>query len=167
MHVKEAIQFRRSIRKYQEKEIEPEKINLLKEALLWAPSAANLQARKFYFVSGKTKEKLLEAFHQDWVKKVPLLIVCCGDKEKISEKFGEENITRYNHFDVAASIENLMLQAVELELGSCWIGKVNKEKAKEILKIPDKYNVLCGLAVGYPAEKGEQKTREKIIEELK
>ena len=140
---------------------------MLKEALLWAPSAKNLQARKFYFVSGKTKEKLNSVFHQEWMQKAPLIIIACGDKEKISEKFGEENIERYNHFDVSASIENLMLQAVELELGTCWIGKVDRIKAKEILKIPDKFNVLCGVAVGYPAEKGEKKERKKIIEELK
>jgi len=165
MHVKEAIKERRSIRKYKEKEIESEKIKLLKEALIWAPSAANLQARKFYFVSGKTKEKLNSAFHQDWVKKLPLVIVCCGDKKEITEKFGEENIERYNHLDVAASIENLMLQAVELELASCWIGKIDREKAKEILQVPDELQVICGVAIGYPAEKGEKKERKNIIEE--
>lgn len=167
MHVKEAILNRRSIRKYLEKEIEEEKIDLLKEALEWAPSAGNLQARKFYFVSGKTKEKLNPAFHQDWAKKVPLIIVCCGNKEKITDKFGEENISKYNHLDVAASIENLMLQAVELDLGTCWIGKIDSIKTKEILKLPDELNVVCGLAVGYPAEKGEKKERENITEELR
>jgi len=167
MHVKEAIQQRRSIRKYKEKEIEAEKIELLKEALIWAPSAANLQARKFYFVSGKTKENLNQAFHQEWVKKAPLIIVCCGDKKIIEENFGEGTDLRYNHLDVAASIENLMLQAVELELGSCWIGKIDREKAREILEIPAYLNVICGVAVGYPAEKGEKKERKSIFEERK
>jgi len=166
MHVKEAILNRRSIRKYLDKEIETEKIELLKDALSWAPSAGNLQARKFYFVSAKTKEKLITAFHQDWAKKVPLIIVCCGNKEKITDKFGEENIAKYNHLDVAASIENLMLQAVELDLGTCWIGKVNTEKTKEILKVPEELNVLCAVAVGYPAEKPEKKERQNIIEEM-
>ncbi len=167
MHVRDAIQERRSIRKYKEKEIEAEKIELLKEALIWAPSAANLQARKFYFVSGKAKEKLNEAFHQDWVKKVPLVIVCCGDKKIIEEQFGEGADLRYNHLDTAASIENLMIQAVELELGTCWIGKINRENAREILEIPAYLNVICGVAIGYPAEKGEKKTRKSIFEERK
>lgn len=167
MHVKEAIQERRSIRKYKDKEIEHEKIELLKEALIWAPSAANLQARKFYFVSGKTKEKLIKAFHQEWVKKVPLIIIACGNWKQVNEQFWDGADKIYNHLDVAASIENLMLQAVELELGTCWIGKVNKELAKEILKLPENLNVICAVAIGYPAEKGERKERKKIFEEMK
>ncbi len=167
MHVKDAIKERRSIRKFKEKEIESEKIELLKEALIWAPSAANLQARKFYFVSGKTKEKLNQAFHQEWVKKLPLVIVACGNKKETTEKFGAENADKYNYLDTAASIENFMLQAVELELGTCWIGKIDKQKAKEILEIPEELQVVCGLAVGYPAEKGEKKTRKSIFEEKK
>ena len=167
MHVKEAIQKRRSIRKYKDKEIESEKIELLKEALIWAPSAANLQARKFFFVSGKTKKELEKAFQQDWIKKVPIIIVCCGDWKTVNEKFWDGADKIYNHLDVAASIENLMLQAVELELGTCWIGKVNKELAKEILKLPENLNVICSVAVGYPAEKGEKKERKNIFEERK
>ncbi len=168
MHVKEAIKERRAIRKYQEKEIESEKITLLKDALIWAPSAANLQSRKFYFVfQGKKRTQLNSAFHQEWIRKVPLVIICCGDKKIITEKFGEEADKKYNPLDVAASIENLMLQAVELELGTCWIGKVDAGKAKEILGLPENEKVLCAVTVGYPAEKGEKKERKNIIEEIK
>ncbi|MFH1664349.1 MAG: nitroreductase family protein [archaeon] len=167
MHVKEAILSRRSIREYKDKEIEQEKIELLKQALIWAPSAGNVQARKFFFLTGKAKEKILPAFHQDWVKKVQLIIIACGDKKAINEKFGEGSHSRYNPIDVAASIENLMLQAVELELGSCWIGKVNLEETKKILKLPENLDVICAIAVGYPAEKGEIKARKNIIEEMK
>jgi nitroreductase len=168
MHVREAIQKRRSIRKYKEKEIEREKIELLKEAVKWAPSAGNLQARKFYFISDKkTKNKLKEAFSKEFIIKAPLLIICCGEKEKIIERFGEGKDKKYNLLDVAASIENLMLQAVELNLGTCWIGNMKTEKAKEILGLPENLNVVCAVTVGYPAEKGEKKERTKVIEEIK
>jgi len=167
MHVKEAILNRRAIRKYKVKEIEQEKIELLKQALVWAPSAANLQARQFYFLTGKAREKILSVFHQDWVKKVPLIIIACGEKDSVIEKFGEGADKKYNPIDVSASIENLMLQAVELELGSCWIGKINLDETKRILNLPENFNPLCAVAVGYPAEKGEIKERKNIIEEMK
>ncbi len=168
MHVREAIQNRRSIRKYKDKEIETEKIELLKEAVLWAPSAGNVQARKFYFITKKEiKEKLKECFRKDFITQVPLLIIACGKKNSINEKFGENSHLKYNPIDVSASIENLMLQAVELELGSCWIGNINAEQTREILKIPENENIIGGITIGYPAEKGEKKIREKIIEEMK
>ncbi len=166
MHVKEAIQERRSIRKYKDKEIEHEKIELLKQALEWAPSAANLQARKFFLIKGKTKEKLKECFKKDFIVKAPLLVIGCGNKKKIEEQFGENSSIKYNPIDVAASIENLMLQATELELGSCWIGNMDTVKTKQVLGLPEEFNVICAVTIGYPAEKGEKKPRENITEEI-
>jgi nitroreductase len=86
MEVLEAILKRRSVRNFEKKEIEKEKIEKLKEALIWAPSAGNLQARKFYFVfDEEIKKKLAKAaLNQNFIAKAPLVIVGCCDLEKIS-----------------------------------------------------------------------------------
>lgn len=81
MDILEIIKTRRSIRRFQTKEIEKEKIDKLIEALIWAPSAGNLQARKFYFVFNKEiKDKLARAaFDQRFIAQASLVAVGCTD----------------------------------------------------------------------------------------
>ena len=77
MSILEIIKNRRSIRKFQKKEIPKEIIDKLIEALIWAPSAGNLQSRKFYFVfNQEIKEKLAKAaLNQEFVAQASLVIV--------------------------------------------------------------------------------------------
>jgi nitroreductase len=119
MDVSTAIKSRRSIRKYQQKEIPKEVIDKLKEALIWAPSAGNLQARKFIFVYGKEmREKLSQgALGQEFIAECPLVVICCADLDKISSQYGDRGKSIYAICDVSASIENMMLSALEEGLG--------------------------------------------------
>src|SRR3990172_1361291 len=81
MEVLQAIKERRSVRRFKNSPVESSKIELLKEALIWAPSAGNLQKRRFYFVyNDKIKEKLvLAALDQDFIREAPLAVVGCAD----------------------------------------------------------------------------------------
>ena len=123
MSIIEIIKKRRSIRAFEEKEIEKEILDELKEAIIWAPSAGNLQSRKFYFVfNEETKKKLaIAALNQNFIAKAPLVIVACCDLERVSW-YGKRGESLYTICDVSASIENLMLLAAEKGLGSCWVG---------------------------------------------
>lgn len=171
MNVLETILKRRSIRKFKKEEIPEEKVEKLKEALIWAPSAGNLQARKFYFVFNKEKKRELAkaALNQNFIAQAPLVIVGCCDLRKISW-YGERGKNLYTICDVACAIENLMLQAVEEGLGSCWVGAFEEEKVSQILNLPENERPIAIIPVGFPAESPSPPKREKkeeLIEEIK
>lgn len=166
MNILEIMKKRRSIRGYQQKKIPKDLISQLKEAIIWAPSAGNLQARKFYFVyNDQTKQKLAESAHgQGFISDAPLLIVACADLEKISIRYGERGKNIYTICDVAASLQNLMLLATELGLGTCWIGAIDEEEVKGILDLSQNLKPIAIVPVGYATEKPEAPSRVSIEE---
>ena len=149
----EIIKKRRSIRKYKTDPIPQEIIDELIEALIGAPSAGNLQARKFYFIFDKAlKIEITEAaYNQDFISEAPLVIVGCVDENKI-KRYGERGENLYGICDVSASIQNLMLVATEKGLGTCWVGGFDENKIKEILNLPTHLRPIVIVPVGYPAE---------------
>ena len=170
MEVFEAILKRRSIRKFKKDEILKDVLEKLKKALIWAPSAGNLQARKFYFVFDEKikKELAMAALNQNFLAQAPLVIVGCCDLEKISW-YGERGRDLYTICDVAVAIENLMLLAKSEGLGSCWVGAFDEKRVSEILKLPKNERPIVILPVGFPAENPEPPEREKdekLIKEI-
>jgi nitroreductase len=171
MEVLEAILKRRSVRNFEKKEIEKEKIEKLKEALIWAPSAGNLQARKFYFVfDEEIKKKLAKAaLNQNFIAKAPLVIIGCCDLEKISW-YGERGKNLYTICDVSAAIENLMLVATSEGLGTCWVGAFDESEVSKILNLPKNERPIVIVPVGFPKEipsPPEREEKEKLIEEIR
>lgn len=153
MEILEIIKNRRSIREFKKKEIPEKIINRFIEALIWAPSAGNLQSRKFYFVlNQKIKNKLVEAaLGQSFITEAPLVIIGCADK-KIIRHYGERGENLYSICDVATSIQNLMLLAHEEGLGTVWVGKFDEKEVSKILKLPKNLRPIVICPVGYPAE---------------
>lgn len=168
MDILKTIKNRRSVRKYKEKEIEPRVLKKLKEALIWAPSAGNLQSRKFYFVfNSEIKSRLAEAsFGQKYVEEAPLAVVACIDFE-IEKKYGSEGKNFYSIMDASAGIENMLLLAHELGLGACWT-VLDRKKASKILNLPDNLQAVSVIPIGYPDEEPEAPERAGInsIEEI-
>ncbi len=154
MEVLEVIKNRRSIRKFEKKEIPIEVFDKLAESLIWAPSAGNLQSRKFYFIfNQEIKEKLAEAaLNQDFIAQAPLVIVGCAD-DKIVFRYGERGKNLYSICDVSASIENMMILATEFGLGSCWVGAFDEKEVAKILNLPENLRPVVICPIGYPAEK--------------
>jgi len=169
--VLKTIKERRSIRKFQKKEIPEEIINKLVEALIWAPSAGNLQSRKFYFVFDKKikKDLVQTALDQSFIAEAPLAIVGCTD-DKIAWRYGERGKKLYSICDVAMAIQNMMLLAQDLRLGGCPVGAFDEDRVSEILNIPKNLHPILIIPVGYPAEKPEAPPRvskEEAVEFLK
>lgn len=151
MTILDAVKNRRSIRKFLQKEIPNTILEDLKEALIWAPSAGNLQSRKFYFVfEKKTKEKLaIAALNQNFIVKAPLTIVACTDSH-IELHYRERGVNLYAIQDAAASIMGMMLVAHELGLGSVWIGAFDEIEVSKILNLPDNLRPIAIVPVGFP-----------------
>lgn len=149
----ETIMQRRSIRDFEDREIPREAVDMLIEAIRWAPSAGNMQSRKFYFVFDQAiRKKLAEAaLNQNFISQAPLAVVACLDR-RIAVRYGDRGVNLYSIQDVAASVMNLMLVAHELQLGTCWVGAFNEYDVVEILDLPDNLRPVAIVPVGYPGK---------------
>ena len=154
----ETIYKRRSIRYYLDKNVEKDTIiNLLKAATA-APTAANCQPWEFIVIDdaeklSNLKEKLIFARYN-----APAAIVVCGNM-KLAKGLPQDMWVQ----DCSAAIENILIAATSIGLGSVWIGvyphKSNVEQLKNILNIPEYVTPLGLVYVGYPAEEKEARTR--------
>lgn len=164
MNVFEAVKNRRSIRSYTDKPVEEEKLLQVLEAARLSPSAVNYQPWHIIVVKDKTvKEKLSESYSPLWFRNAPLAIVVCVDPQKAWRRGDGEEFWK-----VAAAIamQNMVLTAYELGLGTCWICAFNEEKAKTILGVPNNIRVVAMTPMGYPAEQKGQVTDRKTLDEI-
>ncbi len=152
MDILKAVKERRSIRDFQKRDIPREVIDKLIEALIWAPSAGNLQSRKFYFVQDAAlkKEIVSAALGQSFIAEAPLAIIACTDN-MISGRYGDRGVNLYAIEDVAASIMGMMLVAHDNGLGSVWVGAFREDRVIEILDIPKNLRPIAIVPVGYPS----------------
>lgn len=84
--------------------------------------------------------------------------------EKQKKKMDEESLKSYLRLNAAIALDHIALRAVELGLGSCWIMMFNSEKAKEILELDERYDVVALLPIGYPDQSPLQRPRLKLDE---
>jgi nitroreductase len=153
----ELLRNRRSIRKYTDKSIEPEKIELLKEVVLRSPSSRNFDPWEFIFVDEKGILKqlsLCKPHGAKFLEHAALGIVVCADGQK-SDVWVED-----------CSIASILVQMVaqSIGLGSCWIqirkrahdeNTSSEDYIKDLLNLPGQMKVESIISIGYPAEKRE------------
>ncbi len=148
MNVSEAIAARRSIRSYKDSALNSETIEKLLSAARLAPSARNEQPWRIVVVTNPNVRKELRhaCMEQSQLGEADLVLCGCIGAPRSGEKSEYESQV----IDLTIAFSFIMLQAVELELGSCWIGDFNPKKVKNLLKIPDSQTVVALLTVGYP-----------------
>lgn len=162
MDVFEAISQRRSVRSYQDREVEEDKLQQVLEAGRLAPSARNLQEWKFVVVRDpQLREKLVEAANgQQFVGQAPVVIVACAPQHDHVMSCGHPS----HLIDVAIAMDHMTLAACELGLGTCWIGAFNQDKVRRVLGIPDAVEVVQLLPLGYPTAWPDAKPRKSLDE---
>ena len=152
--VLEVIRQRRSRRAYSEKLVEGEKIQSLFEAARWAPSSVNEQPWLYLYATKDQPQlwdKIFESLNDGnkiWVNKAPLLIVSLVRKNFMRND-RPNNSARY---DLGAANAFLSLQATNLGLNVHQMGGFNHEVLKQNLNIPDTYESVIILAIGYPGD---------------
>lgn len=151
MNVLDAVRGRRSIRNFRKEEIPDNVRHQLIEALLWAPSAGNLQSRKFYLVHDEGVKKALAeaALCQTFIREAPLVVVGCADS-RIAQRYDRRGVELYRIQDVSCSIMCMMLVAHELGLGSVWVGAFYEEDVSRILELPAHLRPVAIVPVGWP-----------------
>lgn len=153
MSVYELILKRRTIRKFEQRPVETEKIVKMINAARIAPSAANMQPLKYIAVTSS-----------DLCNKVFPLTKYAGYLENGTPKEGErpmayivvledENIRKGAELDAGAAIENIILTALEEGIASCWVGSVNRDELKKLLDIDQSLSINSVIALGYPMQK--------------
>lgn len=155
---------RRSIRKYKtDKKVPDEVLNRILNAARIAPSACNIQPWHFIVIKdNRIKEKLKDAYRQDWFWTAPVIIVGAVDST-ISWKRGDG--VNYAEVDLTIAMDHLILASANEGLGTCWIGAFSENKVKEILNIPSNIKVVAMTPLGYPAEEPKMRQR-KSLEEI-
>jgi nitroreductase len=162
MNVIDAIDARRSIRAYQDRPVEEEKLLKVLESGRLAPSAKNMQDWKFIIVRDKNKRQCLSVAAQDqiFVAQAPVVVAACGTVTDYIMTCGQYTYP----IDVAIAIDHMSLVATDLGLGTCWIGAFYEDQVKEILSVPNNIRVVVMMTLGYPAESPAARPRKKLEE---
>ncbi len=163
----ETIRKRRSVRQYKNQPVEKEKITQILEAARCGPSASNTQPCHIIVVTDPgIHESLRKGYNRDWFVKAPVIIVMCvNSKITWHSKDGEE----YWKVDAAIAMQNLVLTATELGLGTCWIAAFEKGGEKEIrkiLNIPKEMRIVAMTPLGYFDEPKEPASERKPLENM-
>ena len=151
---------RRSIRKFTDRPIEDALIRDLLEAAMAAPSAVARDPWHFIVLRERASlDALADVLpHSRMLRQAPVAFVVCGDIDQAHDR--RES---YMLQDLSAAVENILLAANALELGSCWLGihpraeRIND--VRNLFALPPNIIPMNGIALGFPADRPEARTR--------
>jgi nitroreductase len=189
VELSDVIASRRSIRKFKQEDISTDTVRLLLDAARLAPSGSNLQPARFIVAqSPATKEALGRCTPYKFIVKASVIFVCCADLTAITtrdRRVGElqkegafegvdmdmndpsavspimdaEAVRAYLSMNVAIAIEHIVLKAVDLGLGSCWLGRFDRDKVKKFLALDESIYPVVLLPVGHPDQSPKARPR--------
>ena len=163
---------RRSIRNYQDQALPEEVLNLILEAVQWSPSWANTQCWEVVVVKDpEIKRRLQETLSPGnpatrAMVEAPAVLVLCGKqgvsgfyKGQVTTKFGD-----WFMFDLGLATQSLCLAAWNLGLGTVVVGLFDHNRAAAVLGVPEGYELVAMLPLGYPAKQPAAPKRREIGE---
>lgn len=167
-----AIEDRRSCREFTPDAVDPAKIERVLEAAAWAPSPLNTQPWKFIVITAPEKKerilaeaerckawaieksgwKWLNGYGLDFIVQAPAIIAVVGDPQKTGvDMFQEEGGIGYL-MACAAAVQNMLLAAHALDLGSLWFTFFDRGELRKILDIPAEKTPVSLVCIGNPAQ---------------
>jgi len=160
---------RRSIRAYEsDRPVSEDAIRQLLGAAIRAPSAGNRQPWHFIVVrDGTVKAGLASAaYGQRFVAQAPVVIVVCADPGRSAARYGARGRELYCLQDTAAATENLLLAAVALGLGACWVGAFDERAAASALRLEPHLRPVALIPIGYPADRTSYSTSRRDLRDV-
>jgi len=163
---------RRSVRKYEDKEIPQEILNQILEAVRWSPSWANTQCWEVVVIKDSAvKTKLQETLAPKnpatkAIVNAPVLLALCG-KRNSSGYYGGQVTTKFGDwfmFDLGIATQSLCLAAHHFGLGTVVVGLIDHDRAKTVLNVPAEYELVALIPLGYPAKISSAPGRREIQE---
>lgn len=178
METLDAIRTRRSIRRFLDKDVEDEKLQIILESVRMAPSWANMQCWRFVVVKDRAKrEKISELSYVEsfmapkgfkanpskkGIAEAPVVIVACADSEQSGVLWGQH----YYMTDMGIAAQNLMLAAHSVGLGSVFVGIFDDAQLHELLSIPSSIRIVGIFPVGYPRDEKKEGPPRKPLGEI-
>lgn len=165
MEFEEVLQKRRSVRKFQKKDVPEETIREILKLAQLAPSAGNLQAYRVRIVkSDEEKEKLKDATFgkQESITSAPVVLVICACPEESAEKYGERGEELYSIQDATIFASYFQLVLASMNLASVWVGAFSEEEVRNVLSLPENLRPVIMLPFGQPAEEPRARERKNL-----
>ena len=165
MTFRDLAEARFSLRNYDSRPVEQEKIDRLLECVRLAPSAVNFQPCVFYVVTDQALlAQLQDCYNRDWFKTAPMCIVACGNHPQAWHR--KLDGKDHTDIDVAIAVDHLTLAAVDMGLGSCWICNFDAQKCAQVLDLPEGVEPIAMVAIGYAATDERPLKKRKSHDEL-
>lgn len=166
MDLFETIQARQSVRAYQARDIEEEKLEAILSAANQAPSAGNLQAYEIYLTRERGLKQALAraAGDQEFLTQAPVLLVFCVHPARSATRYGQRGRQLYCLQDAAIAVAYAQLAATALGLGTCWVGAFDDQGVAKALSLPRWIRPVAVLPVGYPAESPARTPRRPLAD---
>ncbi|MFN7065642.1 MAG: nitroreductase family protein [Aquificaceae bacterium] len=160
----EVLRRRHSIRSYQRRPIEEEKLIRIMEAVRSAPSAGNLQAYEIFVVIDEHKKLEIArwALNQWFIAEAGAVFVFFANPKRSEIKYGKRGVELYCIQDATIACAYAQLSAVALGLGTCWVGAFEEKGLKACLSAPADWRPVAILTLGYPAEEPLPTPRRRI-----
>jgi nitroreductase len=154
MNLFEAIKNRRSIRAFKSDPVPEVTLNKILDAARWAPSAGNRQPWELIIVTDPIVKRYLRdaALGQSFIEESPLTIVVCANEARSAGIYGNRGRRFYCLLDVAAAVQNILLAAYALGLGTCWVGSFDDKTVINALNLPLGVRPIAIIPIGYPEE---------------
>jgi nitroreductase len=162
----EVIRTRRSIRVFDVRPVEEEKIRAICEAANAAPSAGNLQAYEIYLVKDPAALGRLAGTlpRMIFFSVVPVVLAFCANPDRAAARYAQRGKKLYAVQDATIACTHAMLAATALGLGSVWVGAFGEREVSEALNLPGSVVPVALLPIGYPAETVEPRSRRGLDE---
>lgn len=172
--VKDVMLARRSIRRYQARPVEEDKVAAVLAAACLAPSGSNTQPWRFIVVRDDAKRAALaEVSHrQAWMKTAPVHIVCVADSTvrtqgeailTVDEDSPAEEVKQIIR-DTAIAVDHLTLAAAAEGLGTCWVAWFRQAEIRPLLGVPPECYVVAVITLGYADEQPGPRPRQAVAE---
>ena len=165
MTFRDLAEARFSLRNYDSRPVEQEKIDCLLECVRLAPSAVNFQPCVFYVVTDQVLlAQLQDCYNRDWFKTAPMCIVACGNHQQAWHR--KLDGKDHTDIDVAIAVDHLTLAAVDMGLGSCWICNFDAQKCAQVLNLLEGIEPIAMVPIGYAATDEQPLKKRKSHVEL-
>ena len=165
MNFLELVQLRHSVRKYEARKIEKQKLEYIMECVRMAPSAVNFQPWRFRIIDEEAQLNAIKtAYKREWIASAPCIIVACVNHEESWHRRSDNK--DHANIDAAIATEHLCLAAAEQGLGTCWVCNFEPDTCREILQLPSHLEPVVLIPIGYPAEETVAEKKRKDLTDI-
>jgi len=166
MQLKDAIQGRKSVKRFHHKKPDWKKIIRALDAVRFAPSAGNKFVTKFILVDDEKKiEQLGAASQQAFVGKVSYIVVAVTDDSRLIQDYGERG-ERYGAQQAGAAIQNFLLALTERKLVTTWVGHFYDDQVRRTLSIPDGMKIEAMFPIGLETKIKSARRRKSELDQV-